>query len=45
MISIAGESAWTFDTSATGGIGVEFVALQGGAIWLKDPVKAPVCLR
>ncbi|MGI4796211.1 MAG: hypothetical protein ACRYG8_19570 [Janthinobacterium lividum] len=45
MISITDKSAWTFDTSATGGIGVEFVALQGGAIWLKDPAQASVRLR
>ena len=31
MISIAEKSAWTFDTSATGGIGVEFVALPDEA--------------
>jgi hypothetical protein len=30
-------SAWQFVTSSTGGVGVEFVALEGGTIWLQDP--------
>ena len=31
------DSAWEFVTSSTGGLGVEFVAAEGGAIYLKDP--------
>ena len=45
MMDITGQSAWTFDTSATGGIGIEFVAVQGGAIYLKDTKGTPVRLR
>lgn len=45
MISITDKSAWTFDTSATGGVGLEFIAVQGGSIWLKDPRQASVRLR
>ena len=37
MIWIRGPSAWTFVTSATGGLGLEFVAVSGGAIYLEDP--------
>jgi hypothetical protein len=33
------ESAWTFYTSSNGGIGVEFVAAEGGAIWLVSPYE------
>jgi hypothetical protein len=44
-MDITGQSAWTFDTSATGDIGIEFVAVQGGAIYLKDPKGTSVRLR
>ncbi len=30
-------SQWTYDTGATGGVGIAFVAASGGAIYLKDP--------
>ena len=30
-------SRWRYETGATGGIGIEFVALSGGAIYLDDP--------
>ena len=30
-------SEWQFVTSSTGGVGVEFVAVEGGRIWLQDP--------
>jgi hypothetical protein len=36
-IFIKGESAWQFVTSSTGGIGVEFVAAEGGKIFLNNP--------
>ncbi len=41
MILIKGVSGWTFITSATGGLGVEFVAVSGGAIYLADPEGKP----
>ena len=34
---IKGESDWQFVTSSSGGIGVEFIAVEGGKIWLQDP--------
>lgn len=40
MLGINKESAWQFITSSSGGIGVEFVAAEGGAIYLNDPRKA-----
>jgi hypothetical protein len=45
MFGIKKESAWTFETSATGGVGVEFVAVEGGAIYLRDPKNKPVTLH
>ena len=42
MIWIRGLSEWTFKTSATGGLGVAFVAGSGGAIYLKDPARTEV---
>ena len=30
-------SAWKFTTSSTGGVGVEFVAVEGGKIFLENP--------
>jgi hypothetical protein len=33
------ESDWQFVTSSTGGLGVEFVGLEGGMIWLQDPAR------
>jgi len=40
-VLVKAESKWTFRTSSTGGLGVEFVAVEGGAIYLKDPAGAP----
>jgi len=31
------DSLWQFSTSSSGGLGVEFVAIEGGKIWLTDP--------
>lgn len=31
------DSLWQFSTSSSGGLGVEFVAVEGGKIWLTDP--------
>ncbi len=36
-LSIARKSAWTFNTSGTGGLGIEFVAVSGGTVVLDDP--------
>jgi hypothetical protein len=30
-------SEWQFETSSSGGAGVEFVMVEGGRIWLRDP--------
>ena len=45
MIGIRGPSAWSFVTSSTGGLGLEFVAVSGGAIYLTDPAGAPATLH
>jgi hypothetical protein len=45
MFGIKKESAWTFETSATGGGGVAFVAVEGGAIYLRDPKNQPVTVH
>ena len=45
MIGVRGPSACSFVTSSTGGIGVEFVAVSGGAVYLLDPRGAPVTLH
>ncbi len=37
MWGVKKESAWKFETSSTAGVGIEFVAAQGGAIYLSDP--------
>ena len=39
-VLLKGESNWEFKTSSTGGLGVEFVAVEGGAIYLKNPAGA-----
>ena len=36
-VFLKNESAWQFVTSSTGGIGVEFVAAEGGKIYLQNP--------
>lgn len=36
-LSIRKKSAWKFDTSGTGGVGIEFVAASGGTVVLDDP--------
>lgn len=40
MVGIKKESGWQFITSSSGGIGVEFLTAEGGAIYLSDPRKA-----
>lgn len=45
MLGIKKESAWTFETSASGGVGVSFVAAEGGAFYLRDPKNKRVVLR
>jgi hypothetical protein len=37
MITIKKPSAWQFVTSSAGGLGVEFVAAEGGALYFQDP--------
>lgn len=37
-----GPSKWEFITSSTGGVGVAFVAVEGGKIFMKSPQKAAV---
>jgi hypothetical protein len=39
------QSLWTFDTSNTGGLGVEFFAAEGGAIYLKDKIGTPATFK
>lgn len=36
-LSVRKTSSWTFETSGTGGVGVEFVAASGGVVVLDDP--------
>lgn len=38
QLLIKGPSKWKFETSSTGGFGIEFVAVEGGTIYLKDPM-------
>lgn len=45
MIWIRKVSGWTFVTSATAGVGLEFVAGSGGAITLADPARKIVTLH
>jgi len=37
MITVKRLSAWKYDTSASGGVAVGIVALEGGAIYFQDP--------
>lgn len=37
MLTVRGPSKWKFITSSTGGVGIEFVAAEGGMIYFKDP--------
>jgi len=37
MLTVVKPSAWTFKTSSSGGIGVEFVSAEGGVLYFKDP--------
>jgi hypothetical protein len=39
MIIVKKLSAWEYETSASGGIGIGLVAAEGGAIWLYDPKR------
>ena len=45
MVEIVKQSAWTFDTSSSGGLGVEFFVAEGGMIYLKDQTGAPAAFR
>jgi hypothetical protein len=45
MLVIKKESAWRFLTSSSGGIGVEFVAAEGGSIYFQDPNGVTVTYR
>lgn len=43
MLAIKKESAWKFSTSGTGGIGIEFVALEGASsTWTIQALDAHV---
>lgn len=42
MPFIKSKSAWTFVTSSSGGVGVEFFAAEGGKIYLSDPSNQAV---
>ena len=37
MITIKRLSAWKYDTSASGGVAIGIVALEGGALYFLDP--------
>lgn len=37
FVTIKKPSAWVFDTSASGGVGLGYAMAEGGAIFLKDP--------
>lgn len=39
------ESEWKFVTSSTGGLGVEFIAAEGGIIYMTDPSGSPVSFK
>ena len=39
MIGIRKDSAWSFVTSSSGGVGIEFVVAEGGMIYLEDTKK------
>lgn len=39
------ESAWKFVTSSTGGLGVEFIAAEGGVIYMTDPGGSAVSFK
>ena len=45
MLMVTERSKWTFDTSGTAGLGVGFVAAEGGVIKLSDPQQHPVNLK
>lgn len=45
MVAIVGPSAWSFVTSSSGGIGVEFVVAEGGMIYLTDPKGTAVAFK
>jgi hypothetical protein len=45
MVLIKKTSAWTFNTSSSGGVGIEFFLAEGGSIYLKDPSGADVTFR
>ena len=37
MFGVRKDSAWSFVTSSSGGLGLEFVVVEGGMIYLQDP--------
>jgi hypothetical protein len=37
MLTIKKKSGWSYDTNSSGGLGLEFVAVEGGSIYMKDP--------
>lgn len=45
MLTVTKRSAWTFVTSSSGGLGVEFVMGEGGALYLRNPKGASVTFR
>jgi hypothetical protein len=45
MVAVKKESAWSFVTSSSGGVGVEFVVAEGGMIYLQDPKGTPQAFK
>jgi len=45
MLTVTKRSAWTFVTSSSGALGVEFVLAEGGTLYLRDPNGASVPFR
>jgi hypothetical protein len=45
MLTIKKPSAWQFVTSSTGGVGVAFLVVEGGALYLQDPAGNGVAFR
>ncbi|HEY1412419.1 MAG TPA: hypothetical protein VGF36_09765, partial [Rhodopila sp.] len=45
MLTVTKRSAWTFVTSSSGGLGVEFVMGEGGTLYLRNPNGASVPFR
>jgi hypothetical protein len=45
MLTVTKRSAWTFVTSSSGALGVEFVMAEGGTLYLRDPNGASAAFR